>query len=589
MRPFALRPCRLIAGLLAITACMVAFAGESPGAAPEGADSNTAGSNTPDSTTQTPPPTAPVATISAAEANAPPPPLPDDAQLEAAGARIGTITVRSMQIFDTSDPRENNWAFRTANHLHVRTREGAIRAQLLFHSGDRYSRHVLDESARVLRELDFVREPTVRPTAYHDGVVDVEVITHDVWTLQPGLSFSRSGGANRSSVEFEDSNLLGTGKSIDVGHSSDVDRSSSFIRWNDPNVFGTRWTDELMYSDNSDGKVWTIVGERPFFSLDTHYAGGLKATDSTSIEPRYLLGNPYDAYTLHWRAEDAYFGGSYGRSDQWIKRWIAGFRRDDSQFSATPTEPLLGPLPQDRRLSYPYGRLQWIEDTYSTTHNLDLIARTEDIHFGVDAALGLGWLSPILGSDRHGWIADARTSYGWHISDRQVLLAVISLGGRLESSGLRDGLVSLNASYYWATSDRTKLLVRLSEDAAHRPDLDHYLELGGDFGLRGYPLRYQLGTSRSIFTVEERLYTNWYLWRLVNVGAAAFFDAGRTSGTSPIDSPQLGLLKDVGVGLRLGNARSSFGNVIHIDLAAPLGADRSISKLQFVVQTERTF
>jgi hypothetical protein len=560
-----------------------------PAVAPEGPPEAAAATpEAPAATPAAPPPSAPVPTVSAAEANAPKP-VPSDAELETSGARIGKITILSMQIFDTSDPREDNWLFRTANHLHVRTRDAAIRAQLLFRSGDRYSRRVLDETARVLRELDFVREPTVRPVAYHDGIIDVEVITHDVWTLQPGLNFSRSGGANNSSVEFEDSNLLGTGKSIDLGHGSNVDRTSTFIRWDDPNVFGSRWTDELLYSANTDGKVWTVVGERPFFSLDTAHAGGVRATDSTSVEHRYVLGNPYDAYRLRWGAADAYFGGAYGRSDRWAKRWIAGFRRDDSEFSSSPTDPLLGPLPQNRRLSYPYARLQWIEDTYATTENLEQIARTEDVHYGLDAALGLGWLNPALGSDRHGWIADARASYGWLITQSQELFAATSVGGRLESNGLRDGLVSFNGTYFWATSDRSKLLVRLSGDAGHDLDIDHYLELGGDFGLRGYPLRYQVGTSRMIFTIEERLYTHWYLFRLVHIGGAAFFDAGRTWGTSPTDSPQLGLLKDVGVGLRLGNARSSFGNVVHIDLAAPLGADRSISKLQFVVQTERTF
>jgi hypothetical protein len=554
-----------------------------------GTDTQTSESSVAPPSSEAPQPTAPVPTISAAEANAPKPALPSDAELEASGARVGTITIRSMQIFDTSDPRENNWLFRTANHLHVRTHDSAIRAQLLFRSGDHYSRHALDETARVLRELDFVREPTVRPTAYHDGVVDVEVITHDVWTLQPGLNFSRSGGANRSSVEFEDSNLLGSGKSIDLGHGSDVDRTSTFIRWDDPNMFGSHWTDELLYSDNTDGKVWMASAERPFFSLNTEHAGGVKGTNSTSVEHRYLLGDPYDAYALHWVAADAYFGGAYGRSERWVKRWIAGFRRDDSEFSPSPMDPLLGPLPQNRRLSYPYARLQWIEDTYATTQNLEQIARTEDVHFGLDAALGLGWLNPALGSDRHGWIGDARASYGWLITPAQELFAAASMGGRLESAGLRDGLVSFNGSYFWTTTERSKLLVRLSGDAGHNLDIDHYLELGGDFGLRGYPLRYQIGTGRMVFTVEERLYTHWYLFRLVHVGGAAFFDVGRTWGSSPINSPQLGLLKDVGVGLRLGNARSSFGNVIHIDLAAPLGADRSISKLQFVVQTERTF
>ena len=45
----------------------------------------------------------------------------------------------------------------------------------------------------------------------------------------------------------------------------------------------------------------------------------------------------------------------------------------------------------------------------------------------------------------------------------------------------------------------------------------------------------------------------------------------------------------MGFGLRLGNARSGLGNVIHVDLAFPLDGDSSIQKVQFLVQTEARF
>ena len=48
--------------------------------------------------------------------------------------------------------------------------------------------------------------------------------------------------------------------------------------------------------------------------------------------------------------------------------------------------------------------------------------------------------------------------------------------------------------------------------------------IGGDNGLRGYPLRYQSGTARALFTVEERFYSNWQPLKLFDVGAAAFVD-----------------------------------------------------------------
>jgi hypothetical protein len=77
--------------------------------------------------------------------------LPADAQLERSGAVIGRIEIRNENIFDLSNPKDDNWLFRLADRLHPVTRQGTIREQLLFHPGDRYSRHLLEESARIQR------------------------------------------------------------------------------------------------------------------------------------------------------------------------------------------------------------------------------------------------------------------------------------------------------------------------------------------------------------------------------------------------------------------------------------------------------
>jgi hypothetical protein len=49
------------------------------------------------------------------------------------------------------------------------------------------------------------------------------------------------------------------------------------------------------------------------------------------------------------------------------------------------------------------------------------------------------------------------------------------------------------------------------------------------------------------------------------------------------------LLRDLGVGLRLGNSRSALGNVLHIDLAFPLDGDPSIKSVQLLVETKEKF
>jgi len=107
--------------------------------------------------------------------------------------------------------------------------------------------------------------------------------------------------------------------------------------------------------------------------------------------------------------------------------------------------------------------------------------------------------------------------------------------------------------------------------------------------LRGYPLRYQGGDKKFLFTVEKRYFSDWYPFRLFHVGGAIFFDAGRTWGEDPVGGPNLGLLTDVGIGLRIGNNRSGIGRMIHIDLAFPLNGEEDIDSVQLLIESKKSF
>ena len=108
-------------------------------------------------------------------------PLPSFAELERARARIGAIRVTPGPIFDPTDPEEDKALFRLADSLHARTRPGVIERALLFKTGDLMSVAVMEESERVLRTARYLHEVKIRPVAYRDGVVDIEVATQDTW------------------------------------------------------------------------------------------------------------------------------------------------------------------------------------------------------------------------------------------------------------------------------------------------------------------------------------------------------------------------------------------------------------------------
>ena len=212
-----------------------------------------------------------------------------------------------------------------------------------------------------------------------------------------------------------------------------------------------------------------------------------------------------------------------------------------------------GPLPEDRELLYPWVGFEIIEDRYEERRNQDQIRRTEDVLLGFSAGARLGYASDSMGSDRDAWIAQLWAQDGYDLRPGHTLFGTVAASGRLEDGSLENGVLEAEARYYWQTTERSKFYLDMSGALADDLDAERQLLLGGDNGLRGYPLRYQAGTSRALLTVEERYYTDWYPFHLFYVGAAAFFDVGRTWGTDITGAESAGWLRDIGIGLRLGS------------------------------------
>ena len=518
-------------------------------------------------------------------------PIPAPEELEARGAVIGEIRVLVGDVFDTSVEGENAWLYRTANKLHIETRASVVREQLLFEPGEPYRQRLVAETERLLRANDYLYDATIEPVAYDGHTVDLEVRTRDVWTLNPGINFNRKGGENTWSVQIEEDNLLGTGQSLDFEWRSDVERESLGVSFFDPHLLHSFTRFGVAYVDADDGSTKLLQLNRPFYALDVRRAAGVYLFDSERNESRYVLGDEVGQFQQREEYYEAYAGISRGLEGRWVRRWTAGLTYEHDRFAVDPLEPLGGPLPPDRELAYPWIGFDLVEDSFQERVNQDQILRTEDVLVGLRASARVGYASEAFGADRDAVIASASVQDGADLRPGLSLFGSLLASGRIESGELVNGLLSAEGRFYWATSKYSKFFASVSGAAAEQLDPELQLTLGGDNGLRGYPLRYQAGTSRALLTLEQRYYTKWYPFRLFHVGAAAFFDMGRTWGTDVTGAGSAGLLKDVGVGLRLGSSRSSFGNVIHIDLAFPLDSapGDDIDSVQLLVTTKASF
>jgi hypothetical protein len=514
--------------------------------------------------------------------------VPSDAELENAAARIGEILMDERQLFDFRND-ENTSLTRVANRLHVATREATIEDQLLFKSGDPYRAGLLKESARILRETRYLRDASIRPVAYHDGVVDVEVSTQDVWTLNPGFSFGRKGGRNSGGIQVEDLNFLGMGTQLGAGYESGVDRDTKTIYYRDRHLGSSWWDLATRYSDNSDGRLVQFGLEHPFYALDCRWSAGASLSDDLRDDSRYDRGEVVDRYQVREKLASVYWGWSKGLVGDWARRYTLGLSFEDHAFSDPPDGVAPQLLPDDRRLAYPWIGAEWLQNDFRTARNLDQIEKTEDYSLGWSARAQLGFAGTATGSDRDALMLRGGLSKGLAPGERQTLLFDADATGRLEQGELRGARLSAGARYYFRQSPSRLLFMGLSAEAGHDLDADQQILLGGDSGLRGYPLRYQSGEGRWLFTAEQRFFTHWYPFQLFNVGAAVFYDMGATWGRDPLGAPSRGLLRDVGFGLRLGNSRSALGNVLHIDIAYPLDGDSSINDVQFLVETRKSF
>jgi Omp85 superfamily domain len=514
---------------------------------------------------------------------------PGWAEFEAAGARIGEIVILSGDIFDTTDPKEDKLLFRWANKLHIQTRPSVIERQLLFKRGDVVSVRVLEETERLLRNNRYLYDVQLRPRAWHDGVVDIEVVTRDTWTLDLGASAGRAGGANTSGIHFREYNLLGTGTSLSVGRSNGVDRSGSEFEFFNDRAFGSAAALSYSHASNSDGRRDALSALLPFRSLDSRWSAGVAVSNDERIDAVYQAGNIVSQYRRRENQREVFGGWSRGLQDGWVQRYTLGLRREDDAYAPEPGLTAPAQLPADERRVAPFVRYELIEDRFEKEQNRNLVGRPEFFALGFASSVQLGRATTGLGSTHDAWLYAGSLSRGFEPAERHRLIAAASLSGRYANAQVYRQRARLQAQYYLPQGPRWLFYASGATDLLTRPDPAEALQLGGDNGLRGYPLRYQGGTRRALFTVEERFYTDIYLWQLFRIGGAAYFDAGRAWGGANANLQDPGWLRNAGIGLRIVNTRAAFSNVLHVDLAFPLDAPAGVKKVQFLVKTQTSF
>jgi hypothetical protein len=521
-----------------------------------------------------------------------PPEQDDFTQSLGADKVVGQITFTRYNVFNMDDPREVNWLYRLANRLNAVTWESVVRSQLLVAEGQRFDPVMLAESERVLRELDFLFDARMVATRVCGDVVDVEVITRDIWTLTPTLSLSRSGGDNSSAFGVTDSNVLGSGKELGMLWEDDPDRSGQTFFYRDPAVLDSRWHLQAVYTDNSDGYYRNLEVERPFYSVYEPWSAGAGIVQQKLEQATWFRG---DEVTEFYQTIDRWniFGAMAvdpGKEHR-VQRWGAGMHVELNEFSFSDSSIPPDALPEDRDYVYPYIGFESTVYSYRKVRNMNYIGRTEDFYTGERYHWNLGWSAESLGATRdHLALQGAYENTLWNSENSMWHIAGTADGYLGVDGGDFENLwLTFTSRYFYRQHHKWTFYTSARFDYADGLTYDKQVLLGGDNGLRGYERNYQAGDRSFVVNIEERYYSDLHPFRLFRVGAAVFMDIGRAWYYGEDNGANDGILADVGFGLRLNSSRANKRRVIHIDLAFPLASGDNVESLQLLFRVKEHF
>lgn len=522
---------------------------------------------------------------------------PDSATLPTPHASRATtikqLNIITHPIFDENAP-DTIALHRFANWLHIVTQPEVIAERLPFSEGDRVDDTDLAEAERIIRAQPYIRDAKVRFVTACDEpqAAIVEVESWDNWSLIPTISFGRKGGKNKLSLGVKEDNFLGHGIRTRLKYNNDEQRSGyQFTVKSATPALMPYSTLLLDYLDNDDGELLNIEFDRPFYHARTdsmYFASYLSDDKVVDIYQNGLTRTTFANQSHRYELATGWQFDSDVLRSQRIK---LGVVEEESLFLPNPLSPdNTDLLPQDRNYQYLWLGFESLQRDFRVMSDIYLIEQTEDINLGwhYQARLGLDFASQPNRSGL-GYHLDLDLRKGWQLDDSLVLFAA-KASGAFNQSHDDHVLFAAQGEYFKRYNQQLTLYARLSAASAHNPFLDTPLTVGDDTGVRGYPLQYQHGTHSMSGSLEARIYTGYNLYRMINLGLAAFVDAGRAWGGPPAQLNENDqLLSSIGIGARLYSNRASHQNVIHIDIVKPLNSADNVDSWEWRLQVKESF
>lgn len=511
--------------------------------------------------------------------------------------QISDITININPIFDEPQARTFEWFYDAANRFHIGTQVSVVQQDLLFGIGDTLDINVLKETERHLRARRYFADARIKAEVIECGQVRVNVDVKEVWTFEPHVQFSQTGDQSTFGFGIEESNFLGLGKTIAISKFTDDYRSGTLFGYFDPNTGFYNSTLGVKYADYDDGHVKRLTWTRPFESLRTPWSTGFETVEYERHDRYYNGGEEFDVYQVENERYSVFFGRLLRTSGHdKVLRFKVGYQTQNAAYEGLASTRNLALVPQDQKLQYPWLELHQVEKDFIEIRNLEEMNRVEDVNLGLFALVRLGYAQ----SEQDDFDDSIPLQLGllryFQWSDKQFSRAQMHFSGFYNEQWYDTNLNMTLAHFYKpkAFGGRTQTYVQYHEARLIAPAAGQYLELGTQFGARGYPARYQLGDRRQVLTLEQRFYGIREWFSLFYVGGALFYDVAKAWGEAPFQQADTSVLQSAGFGLRISTNRLS-GNengghsTLHVDLATPVNPEQPVDRFQFSFAVKKSF
>ena len=243
------------------------------------------------------------------------------------GKTIRNITIKRLEVFGTSmdNPIYYNPG-RTESFLnktHLNTNEFIIRNNLLFSEGDTISPLTLSDNERLIRELPFIDECRIIVVPVSDQIVDILVITRDVYSLGADFEYK---SISSGTITLFDKNILGLGHEfrLSVPYNPDKPDSPGFgIEYSMNNLRRTFISMNMFFFDGLGSKSYGFSLERKLVSATTRYAGGISVREMFTTTDLDTMSVPEP---LKYNLQDYWLSRSILLNKESVIRLILGAR-----------------------------------------------------------------------------------------------------------------------------------------------------------------------------------------------------------------------------------------------------------------------